>query len=127
MSEKTIARKLAAKSGHKILLQNSPKGYEKSIGALPPGTALITKPVEDADVIQVFVPSRKELEHQLSYLKKKIKPTVILWVTYPKGTSKMKADINRDTIAQYASSLGFKPVAMFSVDETWAALRLKVV
>src|SRR5512143_2833501 len=121
MTEKTIAQKLAAKTGYNLLLLNSPKGYEKSIGDLPPGAAIITRPIEEADVIQVFVQSRKELERQLVNLKKKIKPTVILWVTYPKGTSKMKADINRDTIAAYAPSLGFKPVAMFAVDETWAA------
>lgn len=127
MSNKTIAQKLSARTGHKILFVNSPKGYEKSIGDLPSGTVVITKPVEEADVIQVFVQSRKELERQLINLKKKIKPAVIMWVTYPKGTSKMKADINRDTIAVYASSIGFKPVAMFAVDETWAALRLKVV
>jgi hypothetical protein len=127
MSDKTIAQKLSARTGHKILLLNSPKGYETSIGDLPSGTAVITKPVEEADVIQVFVQSRKELERQLINLKMKIKPAVILWITYPKGTSKMKADINRDTIAAYASSVGFKPVAMFAVDGIWAALRLKVV
>ncbi len=126
MSEKSIAKKLSVKTGNKILFLNSPNGYEKTIGGLPPGAAIITK-VEGADVIQVFVRSRKELERQLVNLQKKIKPTVTLWVTYPKGTSKMKADINRDTIAAYASSIGFKPVAMFAVDETWAALRLKMI
>jgi hypothetical protein len=127
MSEKTIAQKIAAKTGNKILFLNSPKGYEKSIGDLPPGTAIIKKPIEGADVIQAFVQSGKEMERLLTDLQKKIKPTAILWVTYPKGTSKMKFDINRDTIAAYASMIGFKPVAMFAVDETWAALRLKMI
>jgi hypothetical protein len=127
MSEKSIVQKLAAKTGHKILFLNSPNGYEKTIGGLPPESVIIAKPIEGADVIQVFVQSRKELERQLVNLQKKIKPTAILWVTYPKGTSKMKADINRDTIAAYASSIGFKPVAMFAVDKTWAALRLKMI
>ncbi len=32
-----------------------------------------------------------------------------------------------DIIRVYAESIGFKAVAMISVDDTWSALRLKVV
>jgi hypothetical protein len=60
-------------------------------------------------------------------LKKFLKPEGLLWVTYHKGTSKIKTDINRDSIAEYALSLGLKPVAMISVDEDWSALRLKIL
>ena len=40
--------------------------------------------------------------------------------------SGIKTDINRDIIAKNASGIGFQPVAMFAIDETWAALRLKI-
>jgi hypothetical protein len=36
-------------------------------------------------------------------------------------------DINRDSIAAYAATIGLQAVAMISVDEDWSALRLKVV
>ncbi len=49
----------------------------------------------------------------------------MLWVTYPKGTSKVKADINRDIIREYARTIGLEAVALVSVDDTWSALRLK--
>jgi len=52
---------------------------------------------------------------------------VILWVAYPKGTSTAKTGINRDITREYASGLGFQVVAMFAIDETWAALRLKII
>jgi hypothetical protein len=48
-------------------------------------------------------------------------------VSYPKGTSKVNTDINRDTIGLYAQSIGLQPVAMISIDDTWSALRLKIV
>jgi hypothetical protein len=38
----------------------------------------------------------------------------------------VKTDINRDTIAAYAGTLGFESVAMVAVNDDWAALRLKV-
>ncbi len=52
--------------------------------------------------------------------------TSILWVTYPRGTSKIKADVNRDVIREYAQTVGLEAVAIFSVDDDWSALRLKI-
>jgi hypothetical protein len=51
----------------------------------------------------------------------------LLWVTYHKGTSKQKSDINRDSIAAYALTIGLQAVAMIPVDDDLSALRLKVV
>ena len=50
----------------------------------------------------------------------------MLWVTYRKGSSKIKSDINRDSIYEYALSVGLQGVAMIVVDENWSALRMKV-
>ena len=70
---------------------------------------------------------RKDLEEQLPRLKPLLAPKGLLWVTYHKGTSKQKSDINRDSIAAYALTIGLQAVAMIAVDEDWSALRLKVV
>jgi hypothetical protein len=40
---------------------------------------------------------------------------------------KQKSDINRDSIAAYANTIGMQGVAMIPVDDDWLALRLKVV
>ena len=39
----------------------------------------------------------------------------------------LKSDINRDSIAAYAPTLGLQEVAMISVDEDLSAQRLKIV
>jgi hypothetical protein len=56
-----------------------------------------------------------------------LKADGLFWVTYPKGTSKIKADVNRDSIAAYAKSIGLQAVTMISIDDTWSGLRLKIV
>ena len=127
MSDKTIAQKLMVKSGQRVLFVNAPQDYPATIGALPEGTTVLPEPTEPADLIQVFVKNRQELEEQLPRLKPLLKPKGILWVTYYKGTSKIKTDINRDRIAEYAGTLGMEGVAIFSVDSDWAAVRLKVL
>ena len=80
-----------------------------------------------ADVIQLFVDSRAELEDTLALAKAALSgPKGSLWVTYYKGTSKIKTDIHRDSINAYAHTLGLEGVAMVSIDDDWSALRLKV-
>src|SRR5512143_4283476 len=119
MFEKSIVQKMMVKAGHKILFLNAPKGFSKSIGELPDGAKVISSLVEAADAAIVFVQSRKDLESQLGILKKKVKPAVILWVAYPKGTSGVNTDINRDSIRGYALGIGFQAVAMLAIDQTW--------
>ncbi len=127
MSDKTIAQKLQLKPGRSLLLVNAPKGYTSRLGDLPAGVTVLKAHAGPVDVIQVFAADREELEAQLPALKALLAPNGALWVTYHKGASKIKTDINRDSINAYARSIGLEGIAMISVDEDWSALRLKVV
>jgi hypothetical protein len=127
MSEKTIAEKLSIKPGSKFLLINPPSGYVSQMGALPEGVDLLSDSTNRVEAIQIFVANRAELEAQLPRLFGLLTPKGMLWVTYHKGTSKVKTDINRDTINAYAQSIGLQGVAIISIDDDWAALRLKLI
>ncbi|MGA2499540.1 MAG: DUF3052 domain-containing protein [Tepidisphaeraceae bacterium] len=127
MSEKSVAEKLLIKPGQKVMFVNAPAGYKAVLGSLPKGVEVLTESAGPMDIIQVFVGSRKELEEQLPRLKRLLALKGLLWVTYHKGSSKQKSDINRDTIAAYANTIGMQAVAMISVDENLSALRLKIV
>lgn len=127
MSDKSIAQKLFIKPGNKFLLVNPPPGYLAQMGELPPGVIILSDSSCLVEVIQVFVSNRAELEAQLSRLKELMTPKGMLWVTYHKGTSKVRTDINRDTINTFGHSIGWEGVAMISIDDDWSALRLKLV
>jgi len=127
MSDKTIAQKLFLKEGYSVLLVNPPPGYVTLLGELPPRATLLTQPAGLVDLILLFVTSRKELEEQLPNLKPSLTPKGLLWIAFPKGTSKIKTDINRDSINAYAHSIGLQGVAIIAIDEVWSALRLKII
>ena len=124
MSQKSVAEKLGVKKGQRVLIL-APAGY--SPGTLPPDARLITKRDGKAYLVQVFVSSMDELKQTPPSLKAALNPNTPLWVSYPKGTSKIKTDVNRDIIREYASTVGFEAAALFAVDQTWCALRLKNV
>ena len=125
MAESTIVQKLRLKPGNQFLLIDPPAGYQEALADLPAEVTVLIEAEHPVDVIQVFVQSQADLESGLTGWKALLKPKGILWVTYPKGTSKMHADLNRDTIWRFAQTVGMDAVAVFAVDQDWSAMRLK--
>lgn len=128
MSQKSIAQKLLIKENCKILFINEPQNYRETLGKLPKNVvATADSSAKPFDLIQLFVMSRKELESKLPELRDLLAKSGLLWVSYPKGTSQFKTDINRDVIREFAATVGLQTIALFSIDETWSAMRVKVV
>lgn len=75
----------------------------------------------------VFINNNSEY---ISFLKKDLKNVEsdsVLWFAYPKGTSKIKTDINRDTIRETGETFGITTVTAISIDDTWSALRFRPI
>lgn len=75
----------------------------------------------------VFINNNKEY---IDFLKNKlqdIEADSVLWFAYPKGTSKIKTDINRDTIRETGEAFGITTVTAVSIDDTWSALRFRPI
>lgn len=125
MAEQSLAQKLQIKPGRSVAIINAPEGYAAALTDLPPDVS-VQYAAAPADIIQIFVQDRAALEAQAPQLKPLIKPNGMLWVTYRKGTAKIKTDIHRDSIAAYAHTIGLTPVAIIAIDGEWSALRLNV-
>lgn len=127
MSEKSLVQKLLLKEGQRFLLLNPPEGYYSRLNDLPKNASLSTELGGPVDVVQCFATSKAQLEDVLPKLRGVLNPKGITWIAYPKGTSKIKADINRDTIRSYAQTIGMEAVAIFSIDDDWSSVRLKIL
>jgi hypothetical protein len=125
MSDKTVAQKLLIKAKQSVRLVNAPQGYADGLEPLPAEARLVAKSAKPVDILQVFVTSMAELEKWLPQFKDAVAPAGLLWVTYPKGTSAVKTDVNRDIIAAYSKTVGWQVVAIISIDDTWSAMRMK--
>jgi hypothetical protein len=52
----------------------------------------------------------------------------VIWVAYPKGTSKnYTCEFNRDTGWHAFGAAGFEPVRQVAIDDDWSALRMRRV
>jgi hypothetical protein len=124
VSKKTIVEKFHLKPGQLIVLIDAPDGYVSLLGVLPQGCRLESKMRPDASVVQIFVTDMAMLRSRLDGIRSEL-GAAVLWVTYPKGGSGIRTDLNRDIIWTYVRSIGFDAVSNISVDEGWSALRLK--
>lgn len=75
----------------------------------------------------VFINNNKEYLDFLNKQLKHIEPDSVLWFAYPKGTSKIKTDINRDTLRETGEGFNITTVTAISIDETWSALRFRPI
>ena len=101
------------------------KRYEEVLDKLPLGCRMAAEKDDEIDTIVCFLGSRTVMEIELSVLKNRLKKTGKLWKVYPKGSSRVRTDIHRDSIDAYGQSIGLKGVAIISIDETWSGLRMK--
>jgi hypothetical protein len=123
---KTAGQKLFLKAGKTLRVISPPENLADLIGKHD-ATVLPERSGPPADVVLLFVLNRAELEARLQKAKSRTSPTGALWLAYPKGTSHLKGDINRDTIREYAQALGLDTVSIVAFDDNWSCLRMKIV
>ena len=98
--------------------------YAQLLGAVPAGVSF--GDTSDLDFVHVFVTRRNELEVQLTRLRGEIKPNGMIWVSWPKKSSKMETDITEDTIREVALRMGLVDTKVAALTEIWSGLRLVI-
>ncbi len=124
MSEKSIPEKLQVKPGRFFRVIDQPPQVIELLSDLPP-YAKFAGENEPADVLLVFITTMRELGGLLPFDSHLLKPDGIAWLAYPKKTSRVKTDLNRDIIWAYLLTVGWTGVSMISIDDTWSGFRLK--
>jgi hypothetical protein len=116
-----LLKKLGIKDGANSAILNAPPGYVKSLGV-----RAASELKSDLDFIQFFTKSRAELEKQLPRLRKAIKPDGMIWISWPKKSSRVETDLTEDIIRDTALALKLVDVKVCAVDETWSGLKLVI-
>lgn len=122
MSDKPVAERLQVKNGRRLAVIDAPAGLDGTIGAHD-----LRADVTKADVILLFAADRARFDAAVPPMLAKVPPTAILWIAYPKLTSKLAKDLNRDIIHNLAPSHGLDTVSQIAIDTDWSALRFKRV
>ncbi|GGG11776.1 YdeI/OmpD-associated family protein [Pontibacter amylolyticus] len=120
-----IAKKLNLKSGWQVLVLNAQAGIAEALQTQ--GMEVHTTPAAGIayDAVQIFATDSRELNYYVPLAEPALKRKGLLWVAYPKKSSGIKSDLNRDVGWEAVTGLGYAPVRQVAVDDTWSSLRFK--
>lgn len=122
MPESPLAKKMKLKPGLKAAVINAPENY---VTELKHDTAMSPTLNGKFDWIQIFVRNKAELDELGPKAAKALKPESMLWISFPKGTSKIQTDLTRDKGWESLQALDLKWITLVSVNETWSAFALR--
>jgi hypothetical protein len=125
MSSAALLKKLGIKPGQRLLVLNAPAGYVDSLKPLPDETELATKGKGPFDFVQLFVQNKAEIERHALRAIAAVKPRGLLWIAYPKKSSKLETDISRDVGWDVVKKAAWEAVAIVAIDDVWSALRFR--
>lgn len=125
-----IFKKLNFKNQPAIHVINAPESFlpamEEMRGLAEVRTAMTG--AKNVNFALAFAIRQSEVDKFAGQVAKSIADDAVVWVAYPKGTSKKyKCEFNRDNGWAQFGAAGFEPVRMVAIDEDWSALRFRRV
>jgi len=121
-----LAKKLGVKEGSHIVVAGAPPYYFSLLEPLPARVHFSSRMTDVTDIVHLFSTRRAELQGMLSRYRQTLKPTGMVWVSWPKKAAKTSTDITEDTIREIALPLGFVDVKVCAIDDLWSGLKLVI-
>ena len=119
--------KLNLKDQSEILVINAPASFEPQLAGLRGVT--VARALKDSKAIEfslAFVTTQKDLDTISKAVGKKAKGDAVVWIAYPKKSSKKySCQFDRDSGWTAHGDAGFEPVRMVAIDEDWSAVRFR--
>lgn len=121
-----LTKKLGIKEGGEIMMVSAPVDYIKLLEPLPENVRFVSRILASTDIVHIFTDEKAELQKILAACRKKLNPSAMVWVSWPKKSSRIDTDITEDTVRAIALPLGFVDIKVCAVTEVWSGLKLVV-
>jgi hypothetical protein len=125
MPESPLARKLKIKPGTRAVIVNPPDGFLRELGQLPDGVEVSHRFQGSFDWVQIFVKDKAEFDALAPKAIQSLKPVSLLWICFPKGSSKIQTDLTRDKGWEGLRTADLKFITLVSLNEVWSAFSLR--
>ena len=119
-SANPLSKKLGIKEGYRVYTKNEPKNYMELLDPLPDDVTFLRRLSNELDMIHFFTKNRQELLSSLNKLISHIKQNGMIWVSWPKKSSKVETDMTEDVIREIALPLGIVDIKVCAIDDTWS-------
>lgn len=121
-----LAKKLGFKPGMSVTFLHAPPQLPHLLGDIPEGVAITKGLTSRRDLVLIFVQQAGDLSKALPALMSAIAPDGMIWVAWPKRTSKLPTDLTEDAIRAVVLPSGLVDVKVCAIDEAWSGLKLVI-
>jgi hypothetical protein len=121
-----LAKKLGIKDGYKVRVVNVPAHYYELFTDWPENVSVWEDEVTKKNLIHYFTKSAENLANDIASLRAEIEVNGVIWISWPKKSSKITTDITEDTVRTLALSNGLVDVKVCAVDDVWSGLKLVI-
>jgi hypothetical protein len=125
-SGKSTIQKLGIKPGFCIFVDGAPAPYQDIVGKLPADAKVARRPKARLDVVHLFVREAAPLGEKLLAYRGAIVPDGMMWVSWPKKSSRLPTDLTDIVIRNIALPLGLVDVKVCAIDEVWSGLKFVI-
>lgn len=124
-----LPKKLGLKPELAALFVGLPAELDFLTADLPAASKIAS--LEDAtasslDYLHVFETERARLEDQAERLKALLKPSGMMWISWPKKASKVPTSITEDVLRTIFLPTGLVDVKVCAVTEIWSGLKFMI-
>ena|SRR5688572_1813467 len=122
----TIFEKLQLKDEKNLLIQGLPSTIEKQFAkvSFAKNVTPLLK-IKKIDFALIFALNQTQLNGILGEVIPALQPHAKVWIAFPKVTSKIVSDLNRDCTWNYLRKNGFESETQVVLDYVWSALQFK--
>lgn len=122
-SGKPLAQKLGIKKGDVLAFSNAPDDYDRLLGKLPDGVVVARELEGRLDFVQLLATERASLEREFPQLEARLERNGMIWVSWPKASSRRQTDLSDHVVREVGLKNGFVDVKVCAIDDSWSALK----
>ncbi|MFN2595405.1 MAG: DUF3052 domain-containing protein [Actinomycetota bacterium] len=104
----------------------APSGFDGTLGKLPDGVEILTRPGKQMDVVLFFTASSVELRRRFAALARSLAPAGGLWIGWPKKSSGLATDLTENVAREIGLDAGLVDNKVCAIDDTWSGLRFVI-
>lgn len=125
----SLARKLGLAHGQAAALLGVPEtieGIDDFSGFASVVRVLPERPLRAFDYVHLFVTERTVLEAAAPTLFSVLKPDGMIWISWPKKSSRVPTDITEDVLREILLPTGLVDIKVCAVDGIWSGLKFVI-
>tara|TARA_R110002072_G_scaffold36301_4_gene107030 strand:- start:17236 stop:17643 length:408 start_codon:yes stop_codon:yes gene_type:complete len=119
-----LFKKLGIQEGFRVRTIAAPDHYLELVDGLPIGVKISSRLRGEVDMYHIFTKRCEELPGLIQTAIQAIPSNGMIWVSWPKKSSKVISDMTEDEIRRVALPLGLVDVKVCAVDDVWSGLKL---